>query len=49
MLRRRIADWFEKLSAGCLVASFIQGYWQGVVVGLSFFGVCLYLTWRADK
>jgi len=45
-MRKRIADWMEKMSAGCLVASFIQGYWPGTVVGAIFLGGCLYLTWR---
>lgn len=46
---KRIADWLEKMSAGCIVAGIFQERWPGLALGALFMAYSLYLTWRQKQ
>lgn len=43
-MRKRIADWFEKMSVAGMAVGLFQGKYYGIVIGLALLGVSLYLT-----
>ena len=49
MVIKRIADWLEKMSAGCIVAGIFQERWPGLALGVLFMAYSLYLTRRQKQ
>jgi hypothetical protein len=44
MMKKRIADWSEKISAGAFLIAVFQGEWIGVIVSLVALGLSVWLT-----
>lgn len=48
-MRKRIADWMEKISVGSLLVGIYQEKTMGLVVAGSALAICLTLTWMEAK
>jgi len=47
-MKKRLADWFEKMSVAGMAVGLFQGQYYGVIVGFALLGVSLYLTKKGD-
>ena len=48
-MRMRIADWMEKMSVASLAVGIFQNKALGVVIGIAFLGMTLYMTRRLEN
>lgn len=48
-MRKRLADWFEKVSVASIAVGVFQGRMIGIFLSILCFGFCMYITWRDQK
>ncbi|GAB1410280.1 hypothetical protein MASR1M90_14340 [Desulfovibrionales bacterium] len=44
MRKKRLADWFEKMSVAGMAVGLFQGKYYGIIIGVALLIVSLYLT-----